>query len=223
MCSSKSLKGTAVRARRGVRQNWEGRGRATARVRIRGRGTSRGGVGSGGVISPAEIMTPRPPTKSGEVLSPSGAPPRSDAASEPQVISLSALSVSFSIWDNILPWKILQRRGFFFFFSRREEMMPRKEPFFLSFFFTSYVAGFPPLDDFPRFDGICWNFCFVPSYLLWTGHLNPWERKLEMKCSHGHSSYSDVIGSPPKSRQYGKESEIYQRHFWQQKQKKFLL
>lgn len=86
-------------------------------------------------------MTPRPPTKSGEVLSPSGAPPPSDAASEPQVISLSALSVSFSIWDNILPWKILQHRGFFFF-SRREEMMPRKEPFFFFYFLCGRLSSF---------------------------------------------------------------------------------
>ena len=165
MCSSKSLKGTAVRARRGVRQNWEGRGRATARVRIRGRGTSRGGVGSGGVISPAEIMTPRPPTKSGEVLSPSGAPPRSDAASEPQVISLSALSVSFSIWDNILPWKILQRRGFFFFFPEGKKWCPEKSLFFIFFFY--FLCG--RLSSFRWLSKIWWHMLkfllctFVPS------------------------------------------------------------
>lgn len=60
------------------------------------------GLLQGGAIS-AEMMTPPPPTKSYEVLSLGRATP-SRAASEPQVsLPFLLVSVSSSIWDNILP------------------------------------------------------------------------------------------------------------------------
>ena len=223
MCSSKSLKGTAVRPRWGVRKNWEGRGRGTARVAEpdpRPRDLSgRCGVGGchffrGNNDSP----TPNKERRGSEPLW--RAAPLRRCLRTPGYLPFCSQCFLLHL-GQYSAMKNIATSGLFFFFQKGRNDAQKRAFFF--FFFTSYVAGFPPLDDFPRFDGICWNFCFVPSYLLWTGHLNPWERKLEMKCSYGHSSYSNVIGSPPKSRQYGKESEIYQRHFWQQKQKKFLL
>lgn len=91
-----------------------GEGRRGSRSRIR-RGTSRGGRGV--VISSTEIMTPRPPTKSGEVLTP---PPRRAA---PLLHCLRTPGISFSACQCFLlhlgqysAMKNIATSGLFFFF-----------------------------------------------------------------------------------------------------------
>lgn len=124
----------------GAGRGWDGA------AEDRGAGSAEGPP-QGGAVSSAEIMTPPRPQD------PPGSAPRTphlaNVASESQVSPFRStecpppLGQYYSALKNIATsWLFL------FFFLRRVERMPKMSRF------PSKAAIFPPLDDFPRFDGI---------------------------------------------------------------------